>query len=157
MVVVKISGPTAKKLFAGESGGIRWQRVPPTEKKDRVHTSTITVAVLPEPKSIEVNIKPEDVSEVFTRGSGPGGQHRNKVATAVQMTHIPTGIMVRAESEKSQKQNRENAMVILKAKLYQIQKDQNNAEKRKFSRSIPTVASFQNGQEAIFLLFFSSM
>jgi peptide chain release factor 1 len=110
-----------------------------------VHTSTITVAVLPEPKEIEITIRPEDVEEIFTRGSGPGGQHRNKVSTAVQLTHLPTGLMVRAESEKSQKQNRENALMLLKARLYQIQKEQANTERVKERKD--QVGSGQRGDK----------
>lgn len=96
--------------------------MPPTEKRGRVHTSTITVSVLPEPQKQEVHINPKDLKETFTCGSGPGGQHRNRNATAVQLIHIPTGIKVRAESDKSQKANRENALMLLRAKLLQAKK-----------------------------------
>lgn len=133
-VVLKVSGKRAKVLFEGEAGGHRWQRIPPTEKRDRVHTSTITVAVLPEPENHEIYIDPKDLKESFTTGSGPGGQHRNKNQTAVQLLHIPTGIQVRAESEKSQKQNRENAMTLLKAKLLQAKKEKAAAERFKLRK-----------------------
>jgi len=117
IVVFKVSGKGVIRFFESEAGGLRWQRVPPTEKRGRVHTSTITVAVLPEAKQQEIHIDPKDLKESFTCGSGPGGQHRNKNATAVQLTHLPSGVTVRAESSKSQKTNRENALAILKAKL----------------------------------------
>lgn len=87
-----------------------------------MQTSTITVAVLPEVRKQEVHIDPKDLKETFTTGSGPGGQHRNKTSTCVQLTHIPSGIRVRAESDKSQKVNRENALLLLRAKLLQNQK-----------------------------------
>lgn len=133
-IVLKISGKNAKALFEGEAGGHRWQRTPPTEKRDRVHTSTITVAVLPEPEHHEIYIDPKDLKESFTTGSGPGGQHRNKNQTAVQLLHIPTGILVRAESEKSQKQNRENAMTLLKAKLLHAKKEKSAMERFKLRK-----------------------
>jgi peptide chain release factor 1 len=131
---LKISGKKAKQIFEGEAGGHRWQRVPPTEKRGRVHTSTITVAVLPAPKKQEVHIDSRDIKETFTCGSGPGGQHRNKNATAVQLVHLPTGITVRAESEKSQFANRENALSILRAKLLQSKKNKYYADREKDRR-----------------------
>lgn len=98
-----------------------------------MHTSTITVAVLPEAKHQEIKINPNDLKESFTFGSGPGGQHRNKNATAVQLTHIPSGVTVRAESSKSQKTNRENALAILKSKLLK-EKKKSYWEKREQTR-----------------------
>lgn len=100
-----------------EGGGHRWQRVPPNEKRGRVHTSTVTVAVLPEPSAGAVQVRERDVEWKATRGSGPGGQHRNKTDSAVQVRHVPTGIIVRAESERSQHQNRATAMEILRARI----------------------------------------
>ena len=133
-VVLKVSGKKAKKIFAGEAGGHRWQRVPPTEKRGRTQTSTITVVVLSEPEKQEIRIDPKDLKVTFTCGSGPGGQHRNKVATAVQLTHIPTGLRVRAESEKSQLSNKENALTILRAKLLQAKKSKYLANRKKDRR-----------------------
>ncbi len=133
-VVLKVSGKNAETIFSYEAGGHRWQRVSPTEKRGRVHTSTITIAVLPEPKEHEIHIDPNDLKETFTRGSGPGGQHRNKVSTAVQLLHIPSGIVVRAESEKSQKQNRENALAILKAKLLKEKQEKSRQERVKLRK-----------------------
>lgn len=116
-----ISGQNALESFKNEIGGHRWQRVPPTEKRDRVHTSTVTVTVVEEsstkPQRITLNKK--DVEEKFMRGSGKGGQHRNKTDTACQIKHIPTGIIVRSENERSQAANRENAWKELERRLQQ--------------------------------------
>lgn len=89
----------------------------PTEKRGRVHTSTITVAVLREPKSTEIQLKDQDLEIRTCRGSGAGGQHRNTTDSAVQVKHKPTGILVRVESERSQHQNKAAALVMLRAKL----------------------------------------
>lgn len=113
----KVSGKKAKKTFAHESGGHRWQRVPPTEKKGRRQTSTITVAVLQIPTTTEIKIDPDDLDWKTCRGSGAGGQARNKLETAVQLTHIPTNTSVRCENEKSQHRNRETALELLGARL----------------------------------------
>lgn len=112
-----VEGEGAKNLFSQESGGHRFQRVPPNEKYDRRHTSTITIAVLSPNNSVHSSIKPGDVTMTACRGSGPGGQNRNKVNSAVQLTHTPTGITIRCEVERSQHQNRELAMKWLEAKL----------------------------------------
>lgn len=120
---LKISGKKVFKAFEKEPGGHRWQRVPPTEKRGRVHTSTITVVVLPEPKEHEVEINMKDVEIKATRGSGAGGQHRNKTDTAIQLWHKPSGIQVRSESCKSQHQNKEIALAILRAKLLRLSEE----------------------------------
>ena len=99
-----------------ESGGHRWQRVPPTEKRNRVHTSTVTVVILDgKEKNFELNINEVDIK--YTRGSGAGGQHRNKVETAVILTHKPTGISVRVENRRKRSQNEKEAWNNLKEKL----------------------------------------
>lgn len=113
----RVSGRDATKAFHNEAGGHRFQRVPPTERQGRVHSSTVTVAVMPEPTATEVKLLERDLTFKATRGSGPGGQHRNKTASAIQLTHKPTGIMVRAESEKSQHRNKEVARALLRARL----------------------------------------
>ena len=105
--------------FKNEVGGHRWQRIPPTEKKGRVQTSTITVAVLPIVESETVRLSESDISWKACRGSGPGGQHRNKTDSAVQLTHLPTGMTVRCESERSQPTNLRMAKEILVARLQQ--------------------------------------
>jgi peptide chain release factor 1 len=115
--VLCVAGRGALALFAAERGGHRWQRVPPTEKRGRVQTSTITVAVLEEPRRGVLTIRPEDVDIETMRGSGAGGQHRNKTDSAVRARHRPTGIEVRCESERSQHQNRDLALRVLAARV----------------------------------------
>lgn len=106
------------EVFAGEAGGHRWQRIPPNEKRGRVHTSTVTVAVMEEPTEVQVRIEERDLEWTACRGSGAGGQARNKTSNAVQLRHIPTGTMVRCESERSQHQNRRTALALLRARLW---------------------------------------
>lgn len=112
-----IAGRGAAALFAREPGGHRWQRVPENEKRGRVHTSTVTVAVLEEPRHVDQTIRPDDVDIETMRGSGAGGQHRNKTDSAVRARHRPTGIEVRCESERSQHLNRDLAMRVLAARV----------------------------------------
>jgi peptide chain release factor 1 len=117
---IVIAGRGAAALFAGEAGGHRWQRVPQTEKRGRVQTSTITVAVLAEPPRLDAAIRADDVDIETMRGSGAGGQHRNKTDSAVRARHRPTGIEVRCESERSQHRNRELAMRVLAARVAEL-------------------------------------
>lgn len=117
-VCIKISGEDAARTFENEPGGHRWQRVPPTEKRGRVQTSTITVAVLEEIPGVKVDIPCSDIEISIARGSGKGGQHRNVTDSAVQVKHIPTGIIVRCESERSQHQNKEQAMSVLRQRIH---------------------------------------
>lgn len=119
----RIKGKNAKKHLKNEPGVHRWQRVPPTEKRGRVHTSTITVAILPEEEEIKVSIDERDIEWKAFRGSGPGGQHRNKTDSAVLLHHIPTGIKIRSESERSQKQNKDTAIALLTERIYTEKKD----------------------------------
>jgi len=117
----KIEGENSYNSLKQESGVHRVQRIPATEKSGRVHTSTATVAILPEVEAKEVQINPSDIEVTFSRAGGPGGQNVNKVETAVRITHKPTGIVVGSRAERSQHGNRETAMNILRAKLYEMQ------------------------------------
>lgn len=119
ILILKITGKDCKEKFKSESGIHRWQRVPPNEKRGRVHTSCLSVAVLEIPKYQEIDISDSDLEWSFTRGSGAGGQHRNKTDTAAILHHKPTGIKIRSESCKSQYQNKQIALEMLAAKLKQ--------------------------------------
>ena len=115
---MRIRGKDAERAFAEEAGGHRWQRVPPNDKRGRVQTSTITVAVLPEPtEAARAEIAPQDLIVRATRGSGAGGQHRNKTSSAIDIVHVPTGIVVHSESSRSQHQNRALATERLAARI----------------------------------------
>ncbi len=112
----RASGRKVAKLFANEGGGHRWQRASPTDKRGRVHTSTITVAVLPEPEQHEYHLDEKDIVITTRRGSGPGGQHRNKTDSCVDIKHTPTGLMVTVDG-RDQHKNKALAKRILCAKL----------------------------------------
>lgn len=122
LIVFKATGDSADRAFRNEPGGHRWQRVPPNERRGRVHTSTITVAILPVPTEQEMRIPPGDLDITTARGSGPGGQARNKTESCVIAVHKPTGLTVRCDSERSQKQNRASALDILRAKLLEMRR-----------------------------------
>jgi peptide chain release factor 1 len=120
----RISGLGVFDALKNESGVHRVQRVPVTEKRGRIHTSTATVAILPEVKETDVQINPADLEWQFTTGGGHGGQNVNKVATAVRLTHKPTGIVVQAREERFQVQNREIALNLLRSKLWEKQEEE---------------------------------
>jgi len=117
-----------------EGGVHRVQRIPETEKSGRIHTSTVSVAVLPKPKSTQIKIRPEELKTDFYRASGPGGQYVNKRETAVRITHLPTGFVVTSQTERNQLQNKENALAILEARLLekmQMEEEEKVKGKRK--------------------------
>ena len=123
-----IKGTGAYSRLKYESGVHRVQRVPDTESSGRIHTSTATVAVLPVVEDVEIEINPADVKMEVFRSSGAGGQHINKTSSAVRLIHEPTGIVVECQTERSQFQNRDNAMKMLRTKLYEIEKQKQDSE-----------------------------
>ena len=123
-----ISGPNVFEELKNESGVHRVQRIPKTEKRGRIHTSTATVAVLPEIKENEITINPQDLEIQFFRAGGHGGQNVNKVSTAVRLIHKPTGIVVVASQERFQEQNRQIALSLLRSKLWEREEERKMKE-----------------------------
>jgi peptide chain release factor 1 len=133
-IVLMITGDKVYSKLKYENGAHRVQRVPATESAGRVHTSTATVGVMPEEEDVDIDIDPKDIRTDVYRSSGAGGQHINKTSSAVRMTHLPTGIVVAMQDERSQQQNRAKAMTILRARVYDYYKQQEedayNAERK---------------------------
>lgn len=123
-----VNGEGAYSKLKYESGTHRVQRVPETESSGRVHTSAVTVAVLPEADDVEIDINPNDLQIDTFRSSGAGGQHINKTSSAIRITHLPTGMVVECQDERSQYKNKDKALKVLKSRLLKIEQDKQNAE-----------------------------
>jgi peptide chain release factor 1 len=140
-----VRGEKAYKLFLPEAGGHRFQRIPPTEKKGRRHTSTVTVAVLPVVPEVEFKINENDLKWITTTARGHGGQNVNKLETAVRLEHVPSGMVVNCQDERKQGQNKKRALEVLRTKLY-AKSMQESLDKENSSRKAQ-IGSGQRGDK----------
>jgi peptide chain release factor 1 len=136
--VIRISGENAYNFFKNETGVHRVQRIPTTERKGRVHTSTAVIVVLPQIIQSDIKINPSEIEWQFYRSGGHGGQNVNKVSTAVRLTHKPTGIVTTASRERYQEANRKIAMDLLLAKLYQLEEEKKKGIMNSFVKNVGT-------------------
>jgi peptide chain release factor 1 len=131
-----VTGEGAFRHLQFESGGHRVQRVPETEAQGRIHTSLATVAVLAEPEEVEIEIRPEDLEVQTMTAGGPGGQHQNKTASAVRMTHVPTGTVVVCRDDRSQHRNRAKALRLIKSRIYEQMRDKAQTDRANTRRTL---------------------
>ena len=128
-IILGLEGEGVYRKLQFESGGHRVQRVPETEAKGRIHTSAATVAVMAEPEDVEIDLKPDDYRKDIFHASGPGGQHVNKTASAIRLTHYETGIVVSCQDEKSQHKNLAKALRVLKTRLYEAKREEEHKKR----------------------------
>jgi peptide chain release factor 1 len=134
-IIAQITGVNAYRYLRYESGGHRVQRVPETETQGRIHTSLATVAVMPKAEEVDVSWRPEEIRMDTMRAGGPGGQKVNKTESAVRLTHLPTGLVVKCQDEKSQHKNRARAESILRSKLFEFHQSKLDAERAAFRKN----------------------
>ena len=135
-ITINIDAPAAYGVLKFESGVHRVQRVPETESQGRVHTSAITIAVLPEAEEVDIDINPADIRRDTYRASGAGGQHVNKTESAIRLTHVPTGVVAECQDGRSQHKNLAQAMTMLRSRLYQIELDKLNLARSEHRKSL---------------------
>ncbi len=135
-ISLSIEGEGVYRELQYESGGHRVQRVPETETQGRIHTSAATVAVMPEPEDVEVNLKPDDYRIDKFNASGPGGQHVNKTESAIRLTHFETGVVVQCQDEKSQHKNLSKALRVLKTRVYEIRREEESRKRSEERKSL---------------------